>query len=520
MDTYIGAASTVEYAAFDARGANEWIGVAKKKAIPKKLFGDLWLEGELAILFGDTGKGKSVLAVQIAESLASGQAVAPMEITAAARKVLYLDLELTDKQFEMRYSADHNGGGAKYLRNHYKFSENFTRVEVDLTEAPKPGSGRFEEFFRAEIERLIDATGASVVILDNITCIKHSYYASREIVPVMRVLRRLKKRLGLSVLVIAHTPKREDSRILGINDLQSSKILGNFADSILAIGQSRLDNMGRYIKQIKVRSSSLVYDATHLPSFRLKKIGGNFLGFEFEHFASEDQLLTDVRKIREWETIERIKKLADDGKKIREIADKLDMSKTTVHRLLQMWREPAVKDTGSEADPADSKEIVRYFPGSDEYDEAGRDTKFEGIDQRDDAEARNLRRESYLIQTARTGAQKIYEKTGICPPLRDNPDYAEFLKSGMAGASATDDDPAGAEPPALAGDTDLSAHNITRGHPTPEHPRHEVDAYGEDIWVEQQDERGKRMIWLKADSNGRMKRYRRTADTTILIEPA
>src|SRR5688500_10526719 len=121
--------------------------------------------------------------------------------------------------------------------------------------------------------------------------------------------------------------------------------------------------------------------------------------------------------MREWETIERIKKLADDGKKIREIADKLDMSKTTVHRLLQMWREPAVKDTGSgpdeddttEADPADSKEIVRYFPGSHEYDEAGRDTKFERIDQRNDAEARDLRRESYLIQTARTRAQKIYE---------------------------------------------------------------------------------------------------------------
>lgn len=524
MDVCIEAMEPGHYVAFDSRPSNEWINSAKKKRMPEKLFGDLWLEGELAILFGDTGKGKSVLAVQIAESLAAGRAIAPMEITAERQKVLYLDLELTDKQFEMRYSADHEGGRAKYLHNHYKFSENFTRVEVDLTEAPTPGSGQFEEFFRSALERLIDSTGASVVILDNITCIKHSYYGSREIIPVMRVLRRLRKR-GLSVLVIAHTPKRENSRALDINDLQSSKIMANFADSIFAIGQSRLDSAGRYIKQIKVRSSSLVYDATHLPAFRLKKIGGNFLGFEFEQFATEDELLIDVREQREWETIEQIKKFADSGETIRDIATRLDMSKSRVHRLLKMWREPAVMEAASAPgedgpagdDDAETEEMERHFPGSAEYDEVLQDSRFEGIDERGDPEAHSLRRERFLIQAARGRAQQICEKTGKCPVLNDDPDYAEFLRNGIGHATGAGH---GTAPgPAHAAD-DPAAEGNAHSAPSPEHPRHELDAYGKDIWVEKVDERGKGVVWIKLDSNGRRKRYRRDGQGTIMVEPA
>ena len=39
---------------------------------PRPLFGEFWREGELALLFGAAGTGKSLLAVQLAESLARG----------------------------------------------------------------------------------------------------------------------------------------------------------------------------------------------------------------------------------------------------------------------------------------------------------------------------------------------------------------------------------------------------------------------------------------------------------------
>jgi len=51
------------------------------------LFGEFWLEGELAILFADTGKGKSLLAVQIAESIARGRPIGPLEMTGRPQTV-------------------------------------------------------------------------------------------------------------------------------------------------------------------------------------------------------------------------------------------------------------------------------------------------------------------------------------------------------------------------------------------------------------------------------------------------
>src|SRR3954451_19825926 len=118
----------------EIKPANEWITLSKEKPTPKFLFGEFWLEGELSILFADTGKGKSILAVQIAESIARGNGIAPLKLTSKPQKVLYLDFELSDKQFEMRYSKD-AGDNDSALKGHYKFSPNFLRAEVRFNAA-------------------------------------------------------------------------------------------------------------------------------------------------------------------------------------------------------------------------------------------------------------------------------------------------------------------------------------------------------------------------------------------------
>ena len=50
---------------------------ALKRAIKlptkKKLFGQLWWENELLVVFATTGVGKTILGVQIAEAIASGR---------------------------------------------------------------------------------------------------------------------------------------------------------------------------------------------------------------------------------------------------------------------------------------------------------------------------------------------------------------------------------------------------------------------------------------------------------------
>jgi Mrp family chromosome partitioning ATPase len=89
----------------EVRPAGKWITGGGSRS---ELFGSLWTEGEVAVLFGGSGTGKSILAVQIAEAIATGaQASLPAtpQSGVSARRVLYLDFEHTTRQFAERYSA-------------------------------------------------------------------------------------------------------------------------------------------------------------------------------------------------------------------------------------------------------------------------------------------------------------------------------------------------------------------------------------------------------------------------------
>ncbi len=69
------------------------------------LFGDMWRRGEVAVLFGESGVGKSILAMHIAETIARGKGFADGFAAPRAQPVVYFDFELTDIQFRERYSV-------------------------------------------------------------------------------------------------------------------------------------------------------------------------------------------------------------------------------------------------------------------------------------------------------------------------------------------------------------------------------------------------------------------------------
>jgi len=118
---------------FSVKTANQWRNEGRERPDPKMLFDEFWIEGEMAILFGDSGK--TSLAMQIGDSIASGRPVEPMRMTAEPEKVLYLDLALSEKQFEMRYSAERSDDAAESDVRDHEFSDNFIRVQMpaDLT---------------------------------------------------------------------------------------------------------------------------------------------------------------------------------------------------------------------------------------------------------------------------------------------------------------------------------------------------------------------------------------------------
>src|ERR1035437_2282196 len=91
---------------FTVKTASRWIEQAKTRPVPQMLFDVLWFEGELCILFADTNLGKSILAVQIGNSISRGQQIHGFKLETPKQPILYFDFELSDKQFENRYSKN------------------------------------------------------------------------------------------------------------------------------------------------------------------------------------------------------------------------------------------------------------------------------------------------------------------------------------------------------------------------------------------------------------------------------
>ncbi len=320
---------------FCLKEANNWIRDAKERSAPKMLFGEFWLEGELSILFADTGKGKSVLAVQIAESIARGVPIPPLELSAEPQTILYFDFELTEKQFEARYSTLSNDGDA--IIEQHRFSRNLLRAEMSPSGTLPADFKDLSDFLTRSFEELLEITDAKVVIVDNITYLNNSTTNASAALRLMKALRHIKLAYGISILVLAHTPKRHFGSTLTVNDLQGSKMLANFADNIFAMGASFRQKDLRYLKHIKIRNMQLTYDASNVCLFRLEK-KGSFLGFTFAGTGCERDHLqwhhVETQTERE-ELKKKARLLSADGKTQRSIAAELGVSIATVNRYLR-----------------------------------------------------------------------------------------------------------------------------------------------------------------------------------------
>ena len=259
-----------------AKSLNDWLSGVASEPRARCLYGELWFEGELCILFGETNTGKSILAIQISQALASGHPALPgFEVDVPSGKVLYYDFELSPRQILGRYSDEHG--------NRHAFHPNLIRAEVRRDFDFK---GAWKQALSDDIERLIVEHEPRVVVLDNLTAIRDDTEKAKGALPLMRLLNTLKRRYDLSMLSLAHTPKRDQSRPISRNDLAGSRNILNLTDSCFAIGESHRDVGTRYLKQIKVREADFSFDTENVALLSLDKTG-SFLGFSFLGYGSE-----------------------------------------------------------------------------------------------------------------------------------------------------------------------------------------------------------------------------------------
>jgi hypothetical protein len=297
----------------------------------RRLFSDLWFEGELCVLFADTGCGKSLLAMQIAWALAGGPRFEPLQTDTEPCRVLYFDFELSQRQFQDRYSP-HDAGD---IHTEITFPENLIRCPPLPLETLPPGFDNYYDFLIHSITDLIERARAKVVVIDNITWLSSSIESSHAALLLMKRLVRLKKALGISILVLAHTPKRFTRSPITVAHLQGSKMLSNFADSVIALGSSRRGKNVRYLKGIKHRSSAARDEAAEVAQLRIERFGW-FLGFKFEGYTDERAHVGwSYGTAMEADFARHVERLVERGLTQREIAEELGVSPATVNRCLK-----------------------------------------------------------------------------------------------------------------------------------------------------------------------------------------
>jgi archaellum biogenesis ATPase FlaH len=303
------------------RSSRQRMADARNQPQIDQMLGAIWMKNELHFLFADTGLGKSILAVTIADSLSKGNNLLFLDNDCPALTVLYYDFELSDRQFRKRYTDDNS--------NEYEFRDNFLIDNIDFAELMKAAPGlSFDEVLFTKIKHDIRTINPHVIIVDNLTFLSTQTTQKTEIaLETMRLLTDLKKQFDLSILVLAHTPKIDLAAPLSINSMAGSKQLVNFADSVSAIGRSKQGKNIRYIKQIKPsRSSEVMYDIENVITCEIVK-DGNFLTFEHVGFDNEHNHLkqhdSEERKTDRKELIERAKAMKAEGKTLAEIAFEL-----------------------------------------------------------------------------------------------------------------------------------------------------------------------------------------------------
>jgi len=151
----------------------------------------------------------------------------------------------------------------------------------------------------------------------------------------MSRLKALQAQYKLSILVLAHTPKRrKGAQALSTDDLHGSKLLMNFADSAFTIGVSHTDNSLRYLKQVKQRSSRQVYGDDNVCLCRIHRYR-NFLRLRFEGHSAEAPHLLSRNHLQREQLTEQIARMSTEGRTQRQISEQLNVSLGMANKLLK-----------------------------------------------------------------------------------------------------------------------------------------------------------------------------------------
>lgn len=148
----------------------------------------LAVRGDVTVMTGDPGAGKSLLALVLGGAVARGESIAGIDCSRGS--VVYLDAE--------------NGGREIHRRLH-----SLGVPEVDVTVVEADGVNLRDEADFAGLEALVSKFGPSLLVLDSLTALwpGANERKTEDVAPTLYELKRLAERHGVAVMLLHHRPK-------------------------------------------------------------------------------------------------------------------------------------------------------------------------------------------------------------------------------------------------------------------------------------------------------------------------
>lgn len=283
-----------------------------------EVFGDYIHEGDLALIVGSTNSGKTLLASDIALANNDGLCYWEEPMSDKERKVIYIDAELSESQIARRYENLLACSSGSLI--HAKFTDS------DFNSST-------ESRLRAIEDLIYQNNDVEILVIDNLMCMLDSGTSVKQAQQFISGLKRLKQEYNLTILLVAHLGKRTNHKPIEVQDIMGSSVIANYADSIIAVGNSCEGDNIKYLKQLKSRSSIKISEVAVM-----EIVEAPYLHFEFRGYDDEDNHLPQKTVSRGsispiiGETILRLK---EEGFSIRDIAGKLSLSKSAVGRFLK-----------------------------------------------------------------------------------------------------------------------------------------------------------------------------------------
>lgn len=253
----------------------------QNKYVEKKyLLYPILKEGQLGILFGVTGEGKSIFMVEIANFIAKGSSDwETFRVDTPPQNIVYIDFELGGESFYSRYK---NG----------KFSDNLKIINVQnniynsIIGFNNKQSDRLDRAI-SYIEDCANKFDSKIIFIDNLSNIADQVEKAAEADRFISDLYARMKAEGLTIFFIGHTPKIALEASITLNQLKGSSSLSKTFESIIGFKRSKEKNIS-YIKQLKYRQLDCLFDEFNVGKFEFDE--NDKYGWTMHFIGSDNEI--------------------------------------------------------------------------------------------------------------------------------------------------------------------------------------------------------------------------------------